>query len=106
MGIFSFLKKIFSEPEETEPASKEKISFSNIENFIKKKINETNEKEEEEISLIRRKINIFTSELREKIKIVNEVEIESKEKNDKVKSAVYEGRKKYIGFLERFIDTL
>ena len=32
--------------------------------------------------------------------------IEAKEKNDKIKSAVYEGRKKYIEFLERFIENI
>lgn len=105
MGIFSFLKKIFSEPEKTEPA-RVKISFSDIENFIKDKINETNTKENETISLINNKIKYFAEELREKIKIVENVNVESKEKNDKIKSVVYEGRKKYIEFLERFIESL
>jgi hypothetical protein len=106
MGILSFIKKIFSEPEEKEPTIREKISFSNIENVIKKKINEANAKENEEFLIIKENIRRFTGELKEKIKIVNEVDIESKEKNDKVKSAVYEGRKKYIEFLERFIEIL
>jgi hypothetical protein len=34
------------------------------------------------------------------------VDIETKEKNDKIKSTVYEGRKKYLEFLERFLDNL
>ena len=34
--------------------------------------------------------------LKEKINIVKSVDIEQKEKNDKIKSMVYEGRKKYI----------
>ena len=105
MGIFSFLKKIFSEPEKTEPI-REKIAFSDIENFIKNKIDETNAKEKGAISLIKEKITAFASELKEKIKLVHKVDIDSKEKNDKIKSATNEGRKKYIEFLERFIDTL
>jgi len=105
MGIFGFFKKIFSEPEEAEIV-RVKLAFSGIEDFIKNKIDETNSKEKEAISLIKKKIIAFTSELREKIKAVKEVDVESKEKNDKIKSAVHEGRKKYIEFLERFIENL
>ncbi|MFH1503380.1 MAG: hypothetical protein ABIE36_01865 [Candidatus Diapherotrites archaeon] len=105
MGIFSFIKKIFSEPEKTE-SPREKIAFSEIETFIKKKMNDKNSTENQTISLIKEKITAFTGELREKIKIVNAVDIELKEKNDKIKSAVNEGRRKYIGFLERFMDNV
>lgn len=105
MGIFSFFKKKPSEPEKTEP-SRGKVSFSNIEEFIEKKAEEADEKEKKEISLINEKVKTFTSELRDKIKAVNEVDVESKEKNDRVKSAVYEGRKKYVEFLERFIENI
>lgn len=106
MGIFSFLKKIFSEPEKTEPITRNKIGFSEIEDFIKKKIDETTEKEKEIITLIKDKITIFTSELKDKIKILEEVNFEAKDKNEKIKSATHEGRKKYIEFLERFIENL
>lgn len=105
MGILDFFKKIFSEPEEVELV-RVKIAFSEIEDFIKKKTDETDSKEKESISLINNKITAFTSELREKIKAVEKVDVESKEKNDKIKSAVHEGRKKYIEFLERFIENL
>ncbi len=105
MGIFSFIKKIFSEPEKTEP-TREKIAFSDIENFIKKKSNSIKTKEKDVISLIKEKINVFTGEIKEKIKILNSVDVESKEKNDKIKSATNEGRKKYIEFLEKFINNL
>lgn len=105
MGILDFLKKIFSEPEKTEP-TRVKIAFSGIEEFIKKKSENLKTKENETISLINGKIKSFTNELKEKIKIANNVNFESKEKNDRIKSAVYEGRKKYIEFLEKFIETL
>jgi DNA repair exonuclease SbcCD ATPase subunit len=106
MGIFSFLKKIFEEPEEPVIKEEKKIVFSNIEEFLKEKIAETKTKENQAISLINEKINTFVNELKEKIKLVNQVDIESKEKNEKVKSVVYEGRKKYTEFLERFIEKL
>lgn len=105
MGILSFIKKIFSEPEEIEK-TRIKVSFSDIGEFIKKKSEETNVKENQAISLINKKIKTFTKELKENIKIVNEVDIEQKDKNDKIKSSVYEGRKKYIEFLEKFMDNI
>jgi hypothetical protein len=105
MGIFDFLKKIFSEPEEVEKTI-QKITLSDIEKFIKDKINENNSRETKTISMILGEIGIFASELKEKISILETVDIESKEKNDKIKSAVYEGRKKYIEFIERFIENI
>ncbi|MCX6750124.1 MAG: hypothetical protein NTZ83_01585 [Candidatus Pacearchaeota archaeon] len=105
MGIWNFLKKILSEEEKVEPI-KEKITLSNIEEFIKKEIEKTKEEENKDLSLIHEKIKFFTAQLKENAKIANNVDIESKEKNDKIKSAVYEGRKKYLEFLEKFLNNL
>jgi hypothetical protein len=105
MGIFDFLKKIFSEPEEA-VQSTQKVNFSDIEKFVKEKINGNNSKEKEIILTIFGEIDIFVKELKEKIGILEKIDIESKEKNDKIKSAVYEGRKKYIEFIERFIENI
>ncbi len=105
MGIFDFLKKVLKEDEKIEP-EKEKLAFPDIEEFIKSKIKEIKEKEKERNSLINQKISHFSKEIKEKIEIVNRVDIESKEKNDKIKSIVNEGRKKYVDFLERFIENI
>ncbi len=105
MNMFNFIKKIFKEPEKVEE-SKEKIAFSEIGDFVKNKIRETENHEKKAISLINQKVDLFTNEIREKIKIVNAVDIESKDRNDKMKSLVYEGRKKYVEFLERFIKVI
>ena len=105
MGILSFIKKIFSETEEVAPV-KGNIKFSDIEEYLKKKTEENNQKEELAMSIINENIKKYITELKENIKIVNNVNIEAKEKNDKIKSAVYEGRKKYIEFLERFIENI
>jgi hypothetical protein len=105
MGIFDFLKKALREPEK-KGIIREKISFINIEEFIKEKSNSIKTKENDVISLINERINFFTNELREKIEIIEEVDFESKEKNDKIKSVVHEGRKKYIEFLERFMKNI
>jgi hypothetical protein len=105
MGILSFIKKIFSETEEEAPV-KGSIKFADIEEYVKKKTEETIKKEELAISIINENTKKYITELKENIKIVNSVNIEAKEKNDKIKSAVYEGRKKYIEFLERFIENI
>lgn len=105
MGILGFIKKIFSEPEEATPV-KGSIKFSDIEEYLKKKTEETSLKENQAILVINENIKKYITELKDNIKIVNSVNIEAKEKNDKIKSAVYEGRKKYIEFLERFIENI
>jgi hypothetical protein len=105
MGIFDFLKKVLKEEEKIEP-EKEKVTFSNIEEFTKSKIKDIIEKEKERNSLINQTITHFTKEIRDKIDLVNKVDIESKEKNDKIKTIVNEGRKKYVDFLERFIENI
>lgn len=108
MGFFNFLKKIFYESagKNTEAIQRETIDFSDVKKIIEEKSNNLNVKDAEVVSIIKNKIVTFTEELKEKIKIANAVEIESKDKNDKIKSAVYEGRKKYMEFLERFMESL
>ncbi len=105
MGVLKFFKKILKEEEKIE-TEKEKTTSSDIEEFVKLKIKGINEKEKERSSIINQKITQFTKELKEKIILVNEVDIEPREKNDKIKSIVNEGRKKYIDFLERFIENI
>lgn len=105
MGILNFIKDMFREQPEQEIKEK-KIYHSEIEDFLKNKINETKEKEKEVISNINKKVELFIEELKGGIILVNSVNIDAKEKNEKIKSIVYEGRKKYIEFLERFIEKI
>lgn len=91
---------------EKEEILREKVSFSELDKFIKEKLKEIKIKEQEAISIIKEKIIIFSKEINENIKALNEVDIELKEKNEKIKSTVYEGRKKYVEFLERFIKSM
>jgi len=108
MGIFKFLGKLLKEQDkevETEIIQKE-ITFSELEESLKLKEKEIKEKEENLTSIVNNKIDEFVREIKEKITNVEKVDIEAKEKNDKVRSIVQEGRKKYIEFLERLIDNL
>ena len=108
MGFFNFLKKIFDESanKNVETIQRENVNFSDITKIVEKKSNKVKARDAEVVLIIKNKIVNFTEELKEKIKLANAVEIESKDKNDKIKSAVYEGRKKYIEFLERFMESL
>jgi hypothetical protein len=105
MGIFDFLKKAFKDTEEIK-TKEEKIAFADVEELIKNKIKETKEKEIEAISIIAARVKVFTDELRENAKVASVVNIDEKEKDEKIRSVVYEGRKKYLEFLERLIDNL
>ncbi len=106
MKILKFLKNLLKEEDKEEVTSEQEIELSKIEDSLKEKEKSLKEKETLLISEINSKINLFIKELKEKIEIVKEVEIESKEKNEKIKSVVYEGRKKYIEFLEKLMNNL
>ncbi len=56
--------------------------------------------------LVKNKTNIFINKLREKINVVEHVDIESKKAEDRIKSIVNESRKKYIESTETLIDNL
>ena len=104
MGMFNFLKKIIKKDEVEE--NKERISFSDIENWIEKKGKENEIKEKEIFSLIDNKINVFIDELKEKINVLKGIDVESKKAEDKFKSITNEGRKKYLEAIEIFIGNL
>ena len=76
MGIFNFFKK----EKEVEKISPEKLAFSEIKNWLEKEKKENDFKEKEVLILIKDKIRILNSNLKEKIRILNEIDIESKKK--------------------------
>ncbi|MFA4953442.1 MAG: hypothetical protein WC584_04420 [Candidatus Pacearchaeota archaeon] len=105
MGIFDFFKKIFEEDRAVENV-KEKITFSDIGNWVEKKGKENEIKEKEILSLINNKINLFVKKIEEKINALKSIDIESKKAEDKIKSITNEGRKKYLESLDIFIGNL
>ncbi|MBA7634758.1 hypothetical protein ES703_42348 [subsurface metagenome] len=106
MGLFDFLRKVIEKKIETSKTEKEKIAFSEIENWIERKRNEIGIREKEVLVLIQDRINIFAKAFKEKINIVKVVDVESKKVEDKFKFVVNEGRKKYIESADDFIDNL
>jgi len=105
MGIFNFFKKITKNKKTEEPKT-EKLAFSEIRVWIEKKRNENKIKEKEVLDLIKDKTEVFISEIKEKIKILGGVDIESKKAEEKFKIIVAESRKKYLEFIEEFTETL
>jgi len=105
MGIFSFLKRLGKE-KEVEEVVLEKLAFSEIENWLEKKRKENEVKEKEIIILIKDKIRDFNADLRAKIIILKEFDLESKKAEDRIKGAVSNSRAQYIETVESLIDNL
>ena len=105
MGIFDFLRKITGN-EKTKEIEKEKITFSEIGSWVEKKRKEIEIKEEKIFVLILERINALANELKRKINIAKNINVEQKKAEDRIKSAVEEGRKKYVECIESLINNL
>jgi len=105
MGIFDFFRKIVKE-NRAEKIVNEKLAFSEIEDWIEKKIKENEFKEKEILVIIRGKIRRFSGELREKIVILESVDVEAKKEKDDIKGIVNNSRKDYIRAVENFLENL
>ena len=105
MGILNFIKKIFENNKDKE-IEKEKIGFSEIGDWIDKKKKEIEVREEKVFVLIQEKINVFVNELKEKVRLVEDVNLKLKKAEDRMESVSEEGRKKYLESVELFIEDL
>ncbi|MAG78855.1 hypothetical protein CMI40_00570 [Candidatus Pacearchaeota archaeon] len=105
MGIFDFLKKIF-ETDNVEEIVIEKLDFFEIESWIERKIRENEIKEKEILSVVKKKIEVFIKEFREKIVILENFDIKAKKEKDHLKNIVAESREKYIESVEDLIERL
>jgi hypothetical protein len=105
MGISNFFKKLFME-EKAEEIAPEKLAFSDIEGWAEKKEKENEFKEKEILDIISEKIERFTKELREKIIILESVDIKSRREKDHIKEIVESSRKNYINSIGDFLEDL
>src|SRR3989344_9211764 len=105
MGIFDFLRKI-TQGKKTQNSGKEKIVFSEIGNWVEIRIKGIEKQEEEIFTLIKKKTDFFSKEIRERIRAVENFNINQIKAEDRIKSAVEEGRKKYIESVETLIESL
>lgn len=105
MGIFDLFKKLIGE-EKVEGVVIEKISFSKLEDWAGKKKKENELKEKEILDIILEKIRTFTKDLREKIIILESVDVKSKKERDQIKEVVNSSKKNYIRSVEEFLENL
>ena len=105
MGIFDLFKKLAGK-KEIEEIVIEKIGFSELEDWVEKKKKENELKEEEILAIISEKIEISTKELREKIGILESVDVKSKREKDHIKEVVDSSRRSYIKSVEDFLEDL
>ena len=105
MGISNFFKKLFME-EKAEEIAPEKLALSDIEGWAEKKEKENEFKEKEILDIISEKIERFTKELREKIIILESVDIKSRREKDHIKEIVESSRKNYINSIGDFLEDL
>ena len=105
MGIFDFLRKLMENPETTKPETG-KVSISNIEEWTENKTKELKTKEKESLDLVHKEIKNLSDELKEKIDAAKDFNVNSKKAEDRIKSAVEEGRKKYLESVDDLLDSL
>ena len=92
--------------EKAEEIAPEKLAFSDIEGWAEKKEKENEFKEKEILDIISEKIERFTKELREKIIILESVDIKSRREKDHIKEIVESSRKNYINSIGDFLEDL
>ncbi len=105
MGILDFFRKFRQEKKQKE-SEKEKIPFSELESWIEKNIKKIEKQEEGIFSLIKKKTEILSEEIREKINAAENFDLNTKKAEDRVKSLTEEGRKKYIESVEYLLNNL
>jgi len=106
MRLFNFFKKKTDKKNEKKEIGQEIISFSEIKNWIEKKESEIELKEKEIIALIKEKISFFVSDIKEKRDILKGIDVESKRNEERLKSIVIDGRKKYLETIDNFLEKL
>lgn len=107
MGIINFLKKIagMSGVEELDRET-EKVAFDNIRNLIENKIKKIEDKENEIFVLIKNKISVIIKELDEKVKVLENIDIESIKSEDRIKLIVKGNLNNYINYVKSLTENL
>lgn len=107
MGIFDFFKKLTKNKKREELKSeKKKITFSDLGIWIEGKVKEIKAKEEEIFSLIKENSDRFSRDIKIKINLAKNFDLNLKKADDRIKGIVEEGRKKYFDSVEDLISTL
>lgn len=100
MGIFSFLKK------NKEPKEKERISQNQLSDWLENKKKEHNDNEREFLAPIKERISQLISELKLETSVLENVDVESKKVDSRIKLIVKENLRNYIGYLHKMTERL
>src|SRR3989338_9414186 len=101
MGIFDFFRK-----KKSAEFAAEKVHSSEIGNWINVKIRNIDKKNKEIFLLIREKVGVLEKEMKGKIIAAEEINIEKKKSDERIKAVVEEGRNKYVEFVKNLLDDL
>ena len=104
MGIFDFIKK-FSR-KEPEIVVNEKVEFSNIKYFLENKKQQLKLQEEEFLNKFKEINNNLISSLQEKIKQLENLDLDQKKAEDRIKIIVKENFKSYLYYVELLIKDI
>lgn len=100
MGILDFLKK------KQEIKEEEIVYKNNLSNWINLKKQQHKEKEQEFLTPIKNKIAKLISELKAEITILEDVDIDAKKVDLRVKIIIKENLKNYLHYLEKMVERL
>jgi len=100
MGIFDFFKK--KEPEIKE----DKISFNDVGNWVINKEKDINSKEKEAIVSIKDRTSLLVKDLNEKVKVLENIDMDSKKVEDRIKVIVKGNLETYIGYVKILIENI
>lgn len=102
MKMFDFFRK----KKVVEDIDVEEISFGGIEKWIESRGNDLGKYEERILSDIEKKMNKFYVSLGEKLEILKEIDIESKNEHGRAKVLVRQGLDKYVNFVHILLKEL
>jgi len=100
MGIFSFLRKKRIQKQG------ESVSLGTLARWLDCKNKEKSEKQEEFLNSVKKIITQLVSELKAEIDILENVDVETKKVNSKIKLIVKENLRNYIDYLKKVIEKL
>ena len=104
MGIIEKIKSWFKE--EPQKKHEENLSISDLENWIKKSLENIEENLKDKSENVYKNLLLLLEELEEKIKILEKVNINEKKEHERVKQITELGRKDYILELNKLIHGL
>jgi len=98
MSIFNIFKK--------KKIEKIEVALDNVDKWIENKENELKDKEKSILNLLKEKIQLFNKELKDNIKELKEIDIDSRDANDRVKKIVKQNFSKYIEQATKLTEDL